>query len=566
MPYNRKTLPFIQHPIAQLAGPLKATSVFKLNKLVSSGLIAGSALVGAELHAATLTIDTSQITVDEPNSGSRVVAVTLRANFDDNDPDWNNLTTCTISGTLGTSIPAEAGATPGIDFNQVGTSFSMTTQPYNVGDGAVQIDELTEEILFEILDDGDENETTEALGFTITSYGVTCGEDSTRSISISRSYGSIIINDPFDIKQPDTPQNQADRAIPVRQKSLSSQIESIRNLTLHSANTQNRSISKEINRARQSTGLSTENLQVSVKGQNVTQALQLGAGAGDALEDFGRWGFFISGSIDLGKEENGSGIESDFESTLLIVGADYRVTDNIVLGTAIGQTIVKADQDQLTETDFNRSSLALFGSFYSEDRFYVDGIITFGFSDYDLNRSITIDETITDSATANTDGDEITGSLGAGYNFHKRNTNLRIFSFINYVDANVDGYQETVYGTSSAANVNNIDLQSLTSDVGVEFSWNINSDMGVFSPMMSLAWEHQYSDDAVDINGRFIGGEDEGGFNYHGMDRDDDYLNAQLGVNGVFKNGLAASLTYDTYLERSDLSSDHISFNVRWQF
>lgn len=545
----------------------------QLKRMLAGSIVTAAALTSSELYAANLTFVAKTINVDEPDSGSRTVSVRPLLSFNPNASGWDNLTSCTITGeieiyqrTEGSSI-----ATPGVDYNQISSSsFSLTTQPYVVNDGtdedSIRFDDVSQEILFDILDDGDETETREIIDFRISSYGMTCAEDDRyRDLNggseTNQPYGSIIINDPLD-QAPPPPKGP--QPIPVRQKSLSSQLNSIRSLTLQTANTRNRSIAKEVNRARQSAGFNSKNLQVKIDGKALPRAVVPGAGAGDSFADFGRWGFFVSGSIDIGKQKGADSPTVDYDSSLLVTGIDYRVTNNIVMGSALSYTIL--DSGSKTETNFNRSSLSLFGSYYSEDTFYVDAIFTVGSSDYDLSREIETDSGSPDSASANTGGGESSASLGAGYNFHDQNANLRVFTFVNYIDVDIDAYNETVIGSSSAANVNGIDLQSLTADIGLEASWNINCNSGVYIPLISVAWEHQFADDAVDIHGNFVGGSDDGAFNFHGEARDNDYLNAQIGVSGVFKNGFSAYLSYDSYLGRKDLSSNHYSLGARWQF
>lgn len=537
------------------------------NRIAVAGMLAGSTLLSADLHAAILSFDTTSIAVDEPNAGSQTVAVTLRATFTDNASGWQNLTPCTISGTIGirnqgSEIPP---ATQDQDFTHITTSFSMTTEPYTVGEGQVQIDDVSQEILFEVLDDGDENESLETIDFEITSYGASCGAEISRSISLGTTKGAIAISDPFDVKPPPNPETPPSRpsAIPVRQKNLTAQLNSLRNLTLHSSATRDRGIAKEIDRARKSRGFSSTNLTVKAHGQSLPN---FGAGAGDALDNFGRWGLFVSGSVDLGHQQKGTANSSEFDSSLLIVGADYQVNDHLILGSALSHTIVNSGSAQTAKTDFDRASFSLFASVYVAEVYYLDAIATVGASNYDLQRKIDTGESSQDSASATTDGGETTVSIGAGYNFHQRNLNLRIFSFVNYIDSNIDSYREVVLGSSSAASVNGFDLQSLTADLGFELSWNINSAFGVFTPALSLAQEHQFADDAVDINGQFIGGDDEGGFYFHGPQQDDDYLSTQIGISGVFRNGFAAYLTYNTHLRREDFSSSQYSLGARWQF
>lgn len=542
-------------------------STFAYRKIMASALLCGATLASAQSNAATLTLGEARYTnTDEPNSGRKSVAISVTTAFNDNSPSWSNLTACTISGTVNVYVPVasnSAQATAEIDYILQKQTFSIRAEPYAVGEGQIQIDPGSDQILFEILDDGDETEANEEINFNITSYGVTCDDESSRSITAVRSYGTIVINDPFDVKDGSQPPRAA--AIPVRQKSLSSQLNSLRTLSLHSAATRDRSIAKEIDRARNNLGSSAQNLQVQLKGQNVPVGALLGSGAGDALDEFGRWGFFVTGSVDLGEEKDTED-QSDFRSSMLITGLDYQFSENFVLGAALTYTDVAAGSDETANTDFNRNSLSVFGSLYSGDLFYLDAILTYGSSGYDLDRKIARDDGGSDVGAADTDGDETSASLGAGYNFHSRNINTRIFSFVNYIDANIDGYRETVYGSSSAAVVDGLDMQSLTASIGVELSWNINSSAGVFTPLFSVAQEHQFADDAVDITGNFVGGPDDGAFYYQAPDRDDDYLSAQVGLNAVFKNGVSAFLTYDTFLDRKDLASNHFSLGARWQF
>lgn len=553
-----------------------ATHGLTLSKMTKALVLAGALTLASEVPAATLGFiqEEGKLTIDEPNYGKSLVSVSVRAAFDTVAPQWQNTSSCTITGTIGIRNvrTSEDPATLGEDFNILKNTFSMTTRPRMVGE-QVQIDSVSDEVIFEILDDGDEQEQTESIGFEISSYGVVCDDGSVRSFSLGYGqgygYGTIIINDPFDEEEapaPEAPIVQPSRAIPVRQKSLSSQLNSLRTLTLHTSGTRDRGIAKEINRARNRGGFSSDNFQIKVAGQSLPVGALLGAGAGDAFDDFGRFGLFVSGSIDAGELDKDAVDNLDFDSSQLIIGLDYRLTDKIILGGAVSQTEAGAGEMEYAKTDASRSSLSLFGSYYSNDAFYVDAILSYGASNYDLDRTIEADTGNPDSAVADTDGDETSASVGAGYNIHKSNINLRLFSFVNYIDANIDGYQESVSGLSSAAQVDGVDLQSLTADAGLELSWNINSKVGVFTPTLALAYQRQFKDDAVDITGSFIGGLDEGNFYYQAPARDDNYLSARSGVSAVLPNGISAYITYDTYLRRDDFSSDYVSLGARWEF
>lgn len=543
----------------------------QFHQILMCGVITGAALSSLDLHAATLIFESSRVAVTEPSSGSTFVSLrpvlTFGAYSENNADniyiwDWVETTSssCTVSGVI-VPLQSNTTATYDEDYREAdGIEFSLTTAPYFTEDESVRFDDVSQEILVEIMaDEGVDEEGEEHIEFEFSDISISCGEGF--AALTSESYGSTIVS----ITPESTPQPQGPQPIPQKQKSLSSQLNSIRSISLQTANTRNRSIAKEVNRARKSGGFHS-NLQVRVNGEALPNSIVPGVGAGDTFESFGRWGFFVSGSIDIGKQKEEGSVSMDYDSSLLIAGIDYRATDNIVLGSAISYTVADSGSKAIAETDFNSSTLSLFASYYIQDAFYVDGIVSFGVNDYDLNRKIETDTSHFDSAAASTSGDETSLSLGAGYNLHDQNVNLRVFSLVNYIDANIDGYNETVVGSSSAAIVNDIDLQSLTTDLGLEASWNISADFGVYTPLVSVAWVHQFADNAVDINGEFIGGLDEGEFYFHAPDRDNDYVNAQIGISSVFKNGFNAYFTYDTDLGRKDLSSNHYTIGARWEF
>lgn len=529
--------------------------------LLASTLVSGLALSSSGSLAQEATPQ-----INEPRSGTQSYALQVEVRpYLPTGVDTTDLPACTVYGVVTTStweprpgtddVPS---ATIGQDFVISQNEYSVQVQPRRDESGEIIFDSVYTEILFDVLAD-DEIEARESVSVRSSSYGMVCDGGVSPPYGLSGVYGSFLINDPS------ATQSRAN-AIPTRQKSLSAQLNSLRTLSLHNSIARDRSIAKEIDRARQnSAGIRTDNLQVQLQGQTLAAGNLLGGAAGDA-ENFGRWGAFVTGNVDLGKQEKNSAIESDFQTNMLIAGVDYKVSDGVVLGAAITHSDTDAGDDETANTDFRRYSLSLFGSIYSGDRFYLDGMLTYGTSAYDLDRRIALDGGGADVSSADTDGDELSTSIGAGYNWHRNNVNARLFTFINYIDANIDGYAESVAGNSSAAVVDGMDLQSLIANLGAELSWNINTSAGVFTPMLSIAQERQYADDSVYVTGRFVGGLDEGNFAFSAPDRDDNYLNAQLGLNAVLKNGVSTFVSYDTFIDRKDFASGQFSVGARWEF
>jgi outer membrane lipase/esterase len=534
---------------------------FAYQALMASTLISGLSLFSSQALAQQETPRTN-----EPHSGARSYAArikivpNIKSGVDRSKFDV--FPTCTLRGTVRTWVSPwdNNPAIEGQDYVFTQNEYSVQIQARRLENGDITFGDIYTEVLFDILAD-DEVEAPEIVRIDSggNSYDITCDAGVESPYALGSAYGDFFIQDPS------TPKFSA-TTIPARQKSLSSQLNSLRTLSLHNSITRDRSIAKEIDRARKNnSGFRANNLQVRLQDQSLPVGTLLGGGAGDSAE-FGRWGAFVTGNVDFGKQEKNSALESDFQTNMLIAGVDYKVSNNVVLGAALTHSDTNAGDDKTANTDFRRYSLSLFGSLYSRDKFYLDGMITYGTSAYDLDRRIVRDAGGYDTSSAKTDGDELSASLGAGYNLQHNNINARLFTFINYVDTNIDGYSENVSGNSSAAVVDGMDLQSLIANIGVELSWNINTGVGVFTPMLSIAHEHQYADDSVYVTGRFVGGLDEGKFAYTAPNRDDNYLTAQIGVNAVLPNGVSGFISYDTFVDRKDFGSGQLSVGVRWEF
>lgn len=536
-------------------------------------------VTASESQAATLqfTITDSNVDVAEP-TGTDTQIVNIGPTLTSDNEDWS--TNCTVSGMISVTQ-----GTDSTDYRILDSqNFTFNTTPI-VNDGPFSFETQSQEIRFEVLADFEE-EDDEEVDFTITDITATCdnGEGNTDvSSDVSNAtefgYGLKItiqdtLNEPEEVEEPI--EEVPDTTLPTEQISLQSQINDMHILTLHTAALQTRRLSSEISRSRKGNrGVNTNNLQVRINNEatpidewlNYVNANQTptseetGLNAGDTLTDFGRWGFFINGTIDIGDSESASASGSDYDSSLLLFGADYQVNTKFLLGGAIGLTNLNSDsQDNTYTTDFDRTSFSLFGSYYS-DTYYLDAILGYGDNSYDLTRTVTDDTIIAD-----TDGKEINIALGAGYQIYIKRSSLNLFSIINYIDADVNEYQEFTAGTVATAQVDSFHSKSLTSSLGTELSWSINTSIGVFSPQISLAWEHQFKDTPVNITGNLITETTTQAFVFDSTTLDNNYFSTQIGVTGIFKGGVTSYITYDRYLDRDDIESNVYSLGVRWQF
>ena len=303
-----------------------------------------------------------------------------------------------------------------------------------------------------------------------------------------------------------------------------------------------------------------------------------------SIHSTGRLGFYINGSTGMGEKDattNEPGF--DYDAWGITVGSDYRITNNFVLGAAVGYSAIDTDlDDSAGEVDADGYAFSVYGQ-YTIDAFYVDAIGTMGRQKYDMTRNvnyvITQDATVVDQQfNGDPDADEYAFSVGAGYDFYTGGLTFGPFARLNYVKSEIDSYRETLEhdntnpGYGLALDVDEQEIESLTSVLGGQASYAINTGVGVLSPFFRLAWQHEFENDERNITAGFVNVPDDP--EVAALNRiviptdapDRDFFNLGLGVSAVFAHGLQAWLSYATVLGLDDLTSHQFAGGVRYAF
>ena len=116
---------------------------------------------------------------------------------------------------------------------------------------------------------------------------------------------------------------------------------------------------------------------------------QTGGGASaDAPNPLERWGVFVNGDVDVGRQST-TGTQTGFKVTSksITLGADYRFAGNHVAGASLGFSKADTDLDAgAGSQDAKGYSFSLYGSYVPQENAYVDGILTVGHNKYDSQR------------------------------------------------------------------------------------------------------------------------------------------------------------------------------------
>ncbi len=315
---------------------------------------------------------------------------------------------------------------------------------------------------------------------------------------------------------------------------------------------------------------------LSVAGLNWNPS-EVSRGGTAGSEDYARLGAFLTGVYGTGDREDSDNVAAfDFDTAGVTIGVDYRFSAAFVAGIAYSYTDSELDiGNNFGDIDVESNSATFYGTFYAEN-FYVEGFATFGTNDYTSSRNVDYNTNsgVRETLSSNTEGDQFTWGLSAGYNDNAGNWWYSYYLSTNAIDLTADGYTETTSnpnGGSLALIVNNQDIESLQAILGGQLSFSASTAIGVVKPYLDVAYHYEFEDGDEDpISAQYANDpfRDEDGHTLRVFTDayDEDYFRITLGVSAVFQGGTQVFLNYDTVAGLEDITSNVITAGVRMEF
>ena len=215
-----------------------------------------------------------------------------------------------------------------------------------------------------------------------------------------------------------------------------------------------------------------------------------------------------------------------------------------------------------------------FLTYFTEDTFFFDALVSYGSNDYDSVRHIVfsnINGAIDRRARGTTDGRQYSAGFGTGWDFNRRSWTFGPHFGGNYFDVKVDEFNETGAAGLDIA-IAEQQARSLTLSAGGHLSYAINTDWGVLVPNARLDWVHEFEDNQETlsyqfINDPFIGNPlDPSPIIELQTDRPDtDYFIVSVGFSAQFIYGIGGFINYQTYTGYDDVTIDEVSVGIRWE-
>ncbi|MEL0169060.1 MAG: autotransporter outer membrane beta-barrel domain-containing protein [Pseudomonadaceae bacterium] len=242
-------------------------------------------------------------------------------------------------------------------------------------------------------------------------------------------------------------------------------------------------------------------------------------------------GFFLQTSYnenDIDADESQPGY--NYRSNRITAGLDHKLTPSLVVGAALsyedGTSNLDDSGDEIKRT---ATSLSAFSSYQLTELMHAQGIVSYTRSDFDLDTD----------AKSDTSADELSLLLGLGYHNQIQRVALDPFARVQYIYSDIDGYRY-----SNGDDVSAQRARSLRSMFGVDTSMLIQTGMATLTPRASLAWEHEYGDEA-----RHLYVADN---RLETSDPDRDYFTTSIGLEAAFSDELTAYVNYSTSIGATD--------------
>ncbi|MGD8429343.1 MAG: autotransporter outer membrane beta-barrel domain-containing protein [Ectothiorhodospiraceae bacterium] len=309
---------------------------------------------------------------------------------------------------------------------------------------------------------------------------------------------------------------------------------------------------------------------------SLNDALTLGLANGTTTlnGDWRRLGIFVNGDFGFGEKDTSDREDGfDYDSRGVTAGVDYRLTEALVLGGAVGYSRLSADfkkSTNVTGGSVDADSYNVFGyGLYTVGGYYVNGLLGYTSTSFDIDRRILYEpapgstaEGANRTATADTDGSQVEVSLAGGYDYRRNALTISPELRLDYLNADIDSYRESG-AQGLVLQVDDQTIESFTSALGVQASFTTSHSFGALIPQARVEWIHEFSNDGRRIETQYVNDPRNNVLALQTEDPDRNYALIGLGVSAVFQSGMQAFINYETLQGLKNIESHLITAGIR---
>jgi outer membrane autotransporter protein len=331
-----------------------------------------------------------------------------------------------------------------------------------------------------------------------------------------------------------------------------------------------------------------------------------GGASGDdnGLLSSSRWGLFANVGYNEGNrrktvEVTGvNGLGNAAETTIrgeraydtdgkeFLFGIDYRFpNEKFIVGGSVGYNKITSEftGKVVGNTKLKGQHISAYATYLPSEHLYMDSIVSVGKNAIDSHRAVPVFNKKTSKfkaadgrAFATTDSQQLSISLGMGYEFNRAAWNITPYTRFDYTTTEIDDYTETVRdnnpdgwdSSGMALAVKDQKATSLVGGLGVRTSYPISSSRGVFVPQASLELNYQLKKDERFIDAALpvalgLGAADA---RAQTSQLDRNYFKLRVGVSAIFPKGHSGFIQLESLQGSDDLSDTAMKAGYRVEF
>jgi fibronectin-binding autotransporter adhesin len=224
-----------------------------------------------------------------------------------------------------------------------------------------------------------------------------------------------------------------------------------------------------------------------------------------ASEEGNNFSTFIAGNVVLAQNFSQTDLpHSDTTTGGVQIGADYRLTPHLRAGVVFGFSHTDGNLDNMgSKASIDSFAPGAYVSF-ADKGWYANAIGNYGFNSFTEDREVSIAGLSADAHGA-PGGDQITGDLDGGYDFHVNKWTFGPLAGVQYTHLDVDSFKEDgAEALDSDLSIGKQEADSLRSRVGGHVSYVFQTGKVLLTPHLDASWQHEFMDQAQGIDGQFV--------------------------------------------------------------
>jgi autotransporter-associated beta strand protein len=272
-----------------------------------------------------------------------------------------------------------------------------------------------------------------------------------------------------------------------------------------------------------------------------------------------QWEVFTTGVGDFATV-SGDGNAAGYQYSIggAVAGMDRRFSKDFMAGLLLGYSQSGTSQSA-GQVNATGAQAGLYAA-WKLNAFHLEGLAEAGFNNYTLQRS-----GLGGLVTGNTQGSQVTGELGAGYDFKLDQARVGLFATGQITGVNIGAFDESgslaplAYGAQGET--------SLTSSLGAKASrsWNVGGGV-VLSPSLNACWEHVVEGNLDSLTASFAGMGNSASFTVDGPALGTNAALLGGGLDARFNRDLGAFVAYQGKLGMTHYGSQDVLAGLNFGF